>query len=97
MIIVSQDKSGIYNFDNIKSIDAIGNEVTVTDSIMSNRGVVVGIYVTEERAKEVLREIAETRAITEIYKCCNNEVQNIFDRKMLKEKLLFDTYEMPEE
>lgn len=57
MVIVNQEKSGIYNFDNIKSIDVVENEVNITDDILSNKGMVIGTYETEERAKEVLQEI----------------------------------------
>lgn len=57
MVIVNQDKTGIYNFDNIKSIDVVENEVNITDDILSNKGMVIGTYETEKRAKEVLQEI----------------------------------------
>ena len=33
MIIVSQDKKSIYNFDNIKSIDIVENEIYITDDM----------------------------------------------------------------
>ena len=59
MVIVNQDKSGVYNFDNIKSIDVLENEVNITDDILSNKGIVIGKYETEERAKEVLQEIVK--------------------------------------
>lgn len=59
MVIVNQDKTGIYNFDNIKSIDVIENEINITDDILSNKGIVIGTYETEERAKEVLQEIVK--------------------------------------
>ena len=59
MVIVNQDKTGIYNFDNIKSIDVIENEINITDDILSNKGIVIGTYATEERAKEILQEIVK--------------------------------------
>lgn len=59
MVIVNQDKTGIYNFDNIKSIDVIENEINITDDILSNKGIVIGTYETAERAKEVLQEIVK--------------------------------------
>lgn len=59
MIIVSQDKRSIYNFDNIKSVDIVENEVYITDDILMDEGAKIGEYVTEERANEVLQEISE--------------------------------------
>lgn len=57
MIIVSQDKKSIYNFDNIKSIDIVKNEIYITDDILINEGARIGEYDTEERADEILEEI----------------------------------------
>ena len=58
MIVVSQDKSEIINFDNVESIwvckhadDGITIEATRTTNST------LGLYTTEERAKEVLQEI----------------------------------------
>lgn len=59
MIIVSQDKKSIYNFENIKSIDIVKNEIYLTDDILADIGTRIGEYKTEERAKEVLEEIIE--------------------------------------
>ena len=59
MIIVSQDKKTILNFDNIKSVDIVENEVYITDDILMDEGAKIGEYVTEERANEVLQEISE--------------------------------------
>lgn len=57
MIIVSQDKSSIYNFDNVKSIDVLDNEIYITDDILSDTGACIGKYATEGRAKEVFNGI----------------------------------------
>lgn len=55
MIIVSQNKRTVYNFDNINYISIeCGNEIRV-DNVKSNN--LLGTYKTEERAKEVLEEI----------------------------------------
>ena len=59
MIIVSQDKNSIYNFDNAKSIDILENEIYITDNILADEGTLIGEYETEERAQEVLEEIIE--------------------------------------
>ena len=57
MLIVSQDRNSIYNFNNVKSIGVLENEIYITDNILKNKGVRIGYYKTEKRAQEVLQEI----------------------------------------
>lgn len=58
MIIVSQDKNKIINFDNIVHIFISDNSISY--GVMSGTGANdLGTYATEERAKEVLQEIIE--------------------------------------
>ena len=63
MIIVSQDKELILNFENIDAIE-IGNPLEYDDGLFqilafttSDSEYTLGKYKTEERAKEVLQEI----------------------------------------
>ena len=56
MIILNQDKDSLYNFNNVKSIDVLSNEIYLTDDILADEGTRIAIYKTEERAKEVLQE-----------------------------------------
>lgn len=65
MIIVSQDKNEILNFNNIMNIQVTNCE---EDGYLISAGFIVGrddnyrdlgYYKTEERAKEVLQEITE--------------------------------------
>lgn len=65
MIIVSQDKDLIVNFDNVESIDIVA-DLDGTGKVpykiyyeTSSRREELGKYATEERAKEVLQEIAK--------------------------------------
>ena len=62
MIIVSQNKDIIANFDNIISLDTDQcNGVYVVECNFTNRNnVYLGEYETEERAKEVLQEIIKS-------------------------------------
>lgn len=60
MIIVSQNKRNIYNFDNVKSIDIVNNEIYISDDILSDMGTCIANYETEKRAKEVLQEIIKS-------------------------------------
>lgn len=61
MIIVSQDKNAIHNFDNILSLQIEPcdgcYDIYVYDALNDNTS--LGEYKTEERAKEVLKEIVE--------------------------------------
>ena len=59
MIIVSQDKTRIYNFERISEIVVSGTEICISDSLTQEEGLVIATYKTEERAKEVLITIME--------------------------------------
>ena len=94
MIIVSQDKKSITNFDNINTL-----RVTKTGKIMSfdnsyrssdDCSDVLGTYNTEERAKEVLQEIARLISVTRIDSSYQEARLTFEFKKMLR-------YEMPEE
>lgn len=74
MIIVSKDKKIITNFDNVLAIqidEHIKNTdgekdyeiVAITEEKMAN----IGVYETEERAKEVLEEIVDTYKFNRCY------------------------------
>lgn len=65
MIIVSQDKNSIINFDNIlqlyisRYIEETITEYCIRYEDCNNSYEEIGAYKTEERAKEVLQEIVE--------------------------------------
>ena len=90
MIIVSQDKKSIYNFNNIKSVDIVENEIYITDDILMDEGARIGEYATEERAKEVLQEIVNYASVSKI----NNSYQ-VADLRLKLAKMC--RYEMPQE
>lgn len=92
MIIISQDKRKIVNFDNIAHIFISKDSdkyYLIEYGKMNGSSELLGIYATEERAKEVLEEIAN-------YKFNNSMVV------MNQEKLEWETtnqseiYYMPE-
>lgn len=93
MIIVSQDKKSIYNFDNIKLIDVLENEIYITDDILSDAGACIGEYETEERAKEVLEQITIAYANMEIIKIPCIRIEEMLLAKEIKRNIVF---EMPE-
>ncbi len=92
MIIVSQDKYNILNFDTtvnigVEEISTLNDIVQISAQTNGNT-IVLGKYETEERAKEVLQEIVNK--YTE-YVTINNPKQGaigIYDRPKV--------YEMPE-
>lgn len=86
MIIVSQDKKHIVNFNNIKEIRLTGNYSIKVD-IFEDYELTLGYYKTEERAKEVLQEI------TDLYKKCEYEKGQYYYKAYGIPKV----YEMPEE
>lgn len=57
MIIVSQGKDELVNFDRIESIWIDVEEGRVTIEATADTNSTLGTYSTEERAKEVLQEI----------------------------------------
>ena len=85
MIIVSQDKSEIINFDKVQNIYVSGRFISLNFELNNNE--VIGTYETEERAKEVLKEILEA------YKNCNYYSIS----QMGKGFVINDYYEMPKE
>ena len=58
MRIINQKGNEIVNFDRITEIVANGNKIVITDNVYKNYGETIGVYKTEERASEVLEEIA---------------------------------------
>lgn len=85
MIIVSQDKTEIINFNKVENIYVSGRYISLNFELNNNE--VVGTYKTEERAKEVLEEIAEQYEHEKKCEC---------DRSYL-ETLNNFTYRMPKE
>jgi len=96
VIIVSQDKETIVNFDNIAHIFIEkGSETTIGYGKMSGCTETLGHYETEERAKEVLQEIV-AKYLDYVktggrfdYKALNNTTEHYYS--------LPKVYEMPEE
>lgn len=72
MIIVSQDKYNVLNFDTtvnigVEEISTLNDIVQISAQTNGNT-VVLGRYENKERAKEVLQEIVKTCVLTEQYK-----------------------------
>lgn len=98
MIIVSQDKSVIVNFNNVEAIE-IGNveenqgKGTIYARLMSDYFYKIGEYKTEERAKEVLQEIIKEYRLTEITKATINRVSDDVGALAIKNVFVYETPE----
>lgn len=92
MIIVSQNKKSFYNFDTVKSVDVLDNEIYITDDILADKGTRIGEYATEERAKEVFNEI-----IKAYEKAGNLAFEINEDETEVKLTHNSNVFEMPEE
>ena len=95
MIIVSQDKEVIVNFNNVQAINVhMQNKKQVAAWFSCNENnrnnVLLGEYATEERAKEVLQEII--RAYVTDRKA--NDTDNFFGFSMMQKDIYF---QMPKE
>lgn len=90
MIIVSQDKTRIINFENLIEICITQKDIYYLRGEAINRIYEkLGKYETEERAKEVLQEIWRFYEIAKRYECSSNNGITLFLEKRF-------TYEMPE-
>ena len=99
MIIIDQDKCNILNFDTtvyigIEETSKLNDVVRITAETKGN-GIVLGRYKNEERAKEVLNEIIQTKTNFEYYKYADESHRNEVDTYMRTKYNFFDTYEMP--
>lgn len=76
MIIVSQDKMKILNFENIIQMLINDNEIWVIDNFKDSNGCKLGKYKTENRAREVLEEITNMYKATESFIAAANRVSD---------------------
>lgn len=57
MILVSQNKEKIINFERITEVIVSDKDICVRDNFEVQKGLIIATYESEERAKEVLQEI----------------------------------------
>lgn len=102
MIIVSQDKKRTIESMELFIDMIIGDNEPAVYGIYadkSNSYLNLGIYKTEQRAKEIFQEIYTYKAMFEFYKSnpTNEELHEEMANNFDKDNILFDIYEMPEE
>lgn len=95
MIIVSQDKEKIVNFDNVNIILVRENKIISFDNTYTDNqdGDLLGKYKTEERAKEVLQEIGDCYKSIQMLKFPNYKISTKITGKDLQQLIV---YKMPE-
>lgn len=93
MIILSQNRKEIINFDNVNLIRVQddGSIVTYDNTYNEQAGVssVLGKYETEKRAKEILQEILWEFGASEMYRSMYETTDLLFKKMAM--------YQMPEE
>lgn len=97
MIIVSQGKEKIINFNNVNMILVRGDKVISSDNTYNagaDDGDLIGLYKTEERAKEVLQEIINAYCCTKILQLPNADYKTDISGEDIAKTI---AYEMPEE
>lgn len=96
MIIMNQERNELFNFSAIESIYiCCENNYFEIDSNVGT----LGIYKTEERAREVLQEIVNLNVKFGLYKTmlAGENGQAIMLDNFSNNNIKFDTYEMPKE
>jgi len=105
MIIVSQDKDKIFNFNNLTQIyittDEEETEYEIRCETVDSLYDTLGVYETEERAKEVLQKIINIFTNEEFFhirKSSLNDLNELAEPKyILKPISRPKVYEMPED
>lgn len=93
MVIISQGKKELINFDNIQGIKIINNTVLRVLFVtgLEDDYTDIGAYKTEERAKRTMKEIIQC------YKYYQGKRYTIGDSNELLGEYEYGVYEMPEE
>ena len=94
MLILSQDKETIINFENITRASIVPPvEKGYKYSIAINGCLDLGYYTSKERAKEVLQEIILHYKATETFKAVSNKISDQVSCIAIKQGFV---YEIPE-
>lgn len=94
MVIISQNKENIINFENVVIIGLLGNKIKV--GFNNGKDATLGEYETAQRASEILEDINHYKSIFEYYKFSDADTKEEIASEFLIGNTMFDTYEMPE-
>lgn len=102
MIIISQEREKIINFDKVLMVEIDDNVLDRTETTFAitvetdGTAIELGYYSTKERAKEVLQQIACRYSSEEMYKRANSKTQEELTRNYVEIKIIPYIFEMPE-
>lgn len=100
MLIISQDKQAIINFENMQSI-SIENPLEDDDGMFkiiaeTDRSIyALGRYAAEERAKEILTQIVYRYSAVEMYKIADEQTKNAIVQTYSEKGITPYIFEMP--
>ena len=98
MIIVSQDRNSIVNFDNVEIIGIDRNNKKQIACGFTEGSMSLGEYATEERAKEVLQEIIAVHQASKMFMATKGVLtQEEMCKAMIEQGKSIFKYEMPKE
>lgn len=101
MLILSQDKSEVINFNNVVRLEVSNNTqgqaLIEVHNFCDDFETVIGLYRTEERAKEVLKEIITTNSNFSYFKNTTEEEKDYIINLLKHKYELFDIFQMPKE
>ena len=102
MIIVNQDRTDIINFDNVCRIrienpleDNNGKFKIIAETDTSE--FVLGGYRTEKKARGILNNIYVRYGMFEYYKQVSFKMKQLIDNDFIKDDVVYNCFEMPEE
>ena len=100
MLIVSQNKKMIINFDDVNYLQVskiVDNEFSIEINYDDCNFIRIATYKTEKRAKEVKEEIITAYSDFEYYKNTSEKEREEVSKLMKAKYKHFNAYEMPEE
>lgn len=104
MIIVSWQRDIVVNMTTAKTVEISERKIyddthyiiySIIATLNDDTTVILGNYKSEERAKEVLREIILVYSTYELYKVATPEVQNQIAIQLFNQKKTLSVYEIP--
>lgn len=104
MIIISWQRDIVVNMSTAKTVEISERRIyddthyiifSIIATLNDDTTVILGNYKSEERAKEILKEIIMMYSTFELYKVATPEVQNQIAIQLFNQKKTLSVYEIP--